>query len=32
LIARLWVCGSRRGSVMTLLCPQVRLIGFDWER
>src|SRR5216684_5920400 len=30
LIARLWVCGSRRGSAMTLLCPQVRLIGFDW--
>ena len=30
LISRLWVCGSRRGSVLTLLCPQVRLIGCDW--
>jgi hypothetical protein len=29
LIARLWVCGSRRSS-MTLFCSQVRLIGFDW--
>ena len=30
LIARLCACGSRRGSVLTLLCPQVRLIGCDW--
>jgi hypothetical protein len=29
-MARLWVCASRRGSVVTLLCPQVRLTGFDW--
>jgi hypothetical protein len=30
LIARLWVCGSRQGSEMTLLCPLVWLISFDW--
>ena len=24
------VCGSRRGSGMRLLCPQVWQIGFDW--
>jgi len=30
LIALLWVCGSRRGSEMRLLCRQVWLIGFDW--
>jgi len=29
LIARMWVCGSRRGSGMTLLCPLVWLIGFE---
>src|SRR5258708_2764274 len=29
-MALMWVCGSRRGPGMTLLCPQVWLIGFDW--
>src|SRR5258708_38315215 len=29
-MALMWVCGSRRGSGMTLLGPQVWLIGFDW--
>ena len=30
LMAVVGVCGSRRGSGMRLLCPQVWLIGFDW--
>jgi hypothetical protein len=30
LMAVVGVCGSRRGSRMRLLCPQVWLIGFDW--
>jgi hypothetical protein len=29
LIARMWVCGSRLGSGMTLLRRLVWLIGFD---
>ena len=29
LMALMWVCGSRRGSGMTLLRPPVWLTGFD---